>query len=78
MVAAKRMSELLELPEDERVEIARTLLASVMDDEAPDEMDEEERQRLHESLDQAEEDSRAGRTRPAHLLLAELRALSSK
>jgi hypothetical protein len=77
MVAAKRIADLLELPEDERVEIAHMLMESVLESQH-DELDDEGRRRLHESLDRAEESSRAGRVRPAHLMLSELEARSSR
>lgn len=77
MAATKRIMELLELSEDEQLEIARTLLANLMKSDR-DELDDEGRRRLHESLDRAEESSLAGRVRPGHMLLADLRARSSK
>lgn len=78
-VAARKddLDELLKLPEDDRFEIARALLASLVADE-DDELDDEERKQLHEDLDRAEEDVQAGRVRPGHLILEELRARAAK
>jgi hypothetical protein len=78
-VAARKneLDELLKLPEDDRLEIARVLLASLVADEG-DELNDEDRQQLHDELDRSEDDVRAGRVRPGHLILEELRARAAK
>jgi hypothetical protein len=78
-VAARKdeLDDLLKLPDEDRLEIARALLASLVADEG-DELDEEDRQQLHEELDRSEGDVQAGRTRPGHLILEELRARAAK
>lgn len=78
VVARKaELDELLKLPDEERLEIARALLASLVEDEG-DDLDDEDRQRLHEALDRSEEDVKAGRVRPGHMILEELRARASR
>jgi hypothetical protein len=59
------------------LEIARALLASLVGDEG-DDLDEEERQRLHDELDRSDEDIRAGRVRPGYMILNELRDRASR
>jgi hypothetical protein len=59
---------LLRLPRDQRLELAEALVESLDDD-----LDEDERQRLHAALDEAQADIKAGRTRPAAEVLADLR-----
>jgi hypothetical protein len=82
VVAAPKndLDELLKLPEEERLEIARALLSSLLGDEDAEDndLDEEERQRLHEALDRSEEGIKAGRTRPGHMILDELRARATR
>lgn len=79
VVAARKeeLDELLKLPEDDRLEIARALLASLVADD-DDELDDEDRRQLHEELDRSEEDVQAGRVRPGHLIIEELRARATK
>lgn len=67
------MAELLGLPEPERVDLAQLLLESLHDGSAVDDLDEDERERLHQALQRSETDMRAGRLRPAVALIAELR-----
>jgi hypothetical protein len=69
--------ELLKLPDEHRLEIARALLASLVEHEG-DDLDDEDRQRLHEELDRSDEDIRAGRVRPEHMILNELRDRASR
>jgi hypothetical protein len=68
------MSELLELPETERAELAWRLLESLQDGSDADELDDAQRAQLHQALERSMEDARAGRTRPASELIAELRS----
>jgi hypothetical protein len=63
-----RLDELLRLPRDQRLELAEALVESLDDD-----LDEDERQRLHAALDEAQADIQAGRTRPAAEVLDDLR-----
>ena len=62
-----RLEELLRLPRDQRLELAEALVESL------DDLDEDDRQRLHAALDEAQADIEAGRTRPAADVLADLR-----
>jgi hypothetical protein len=55
-------------PTADRLELAEALIESLDDD-----LDEDERQRLHAALDEAQADIEAGRTRPAAEVLADLR-----
>ena len=72
------MTELLGLPEPDRVDLAWRLLESIREDSATDELDDDDRERLHRALQRSEDDLRAGRTRPATDLLAELRDRRSR
>ncbi len=67
------MTELLGLPEPERVDLAQRLLESLREGSAADDLDDEQRERLHQALHRSEADIRAGRVRPAAALIAELR-----
>jgi len=70
------LQEALTLSPDERAELAKAILASLIDEE--DHLDEEDRRRLHAALERAHEEMRAGRVRPAQELLDKLRARSSR
>jgi len=72
-VAPELMTKLLELPEPERADLAWRLLESLRDGSDADDLDDAERDQLHQALARSEEDARAGRTRPAAELLEELR-----
>ena len=72
-VAPEIMTQLLELPEPERAELAWRLLESLREGSETDELDDAEREQLHAALQRSAEDMRAGRTRPVAELLAELR-----
>jgi len=65
------LDEPTDLPEGEDVELVPLdeVLAS-----GGDYLDEEERRRLHESIDRGLADARAGRTVPAEEVIAKLRA----
>lgn len=67
------MTELLELPESERAELAWRLLESLREGSDIDELDDVQREQLHLALERSMEDARAGRPRPASALIAELR-----
>jgi hypothetical protein len=73
-VSPGTLAELLELPEAERVDLAQRLLESLREGSTSDDLDDDDRSRLHQSLHRSESDMRAGRTRPATDLIAELRA----
>ena len=73
-VAPALGTELLELPETERAELAWRLLESLRDGSDTDELDDAQREQLHQALERSMEDARAGRTRPASELIAELRS----
>ncbi|HWU88634.1 MAG TPA: hypothetical protein VN253_15295 [Kofleriaceae bacterium] len=77
-VAPEIMTELLELPELERADLAWRLLESLRDGSDMDDLDEAEREQLHQALARSAEDERAGRTRPAATLLEELRNLRAR
>ncbi|TMQ13388.1 MAG: hypothetical protein E6J91_18590 [Deltaproteobacteria bacterium] len=72
-VSPEVMTELLGLPEPERVDLAQRLLESLREGSAADDLDDEQRERLHRALHRSEADIRAGRVRPAAALIAELR-----
>lgn len=72
-VAPEFMTKLLELPETERVDLAWRLLESLGEGSDTDDLDDVEREQLHQALERSEEDFRAGRVRPAAELLEELR-----
>jgi hypothetical protein len=73
-VAPEIMTQLLELPESERADLACRLLESLGEGSDTDDLDGAERERLHQALARSAEDVVAGRTRPAADLLAELRS----
>ena len=73
MVSPELISHLLDLPEQDREDLAWRLLSNVRDESAIDQLDDDDRERLHQSLWRSEEDVRSGRTRPAADLLVELR-----
>jgi len=72
-VSPETLTELLKLPEPERVELAQRLLESLHEGSSTDDLDEAERARLHQALHRSEADMHAGRTRPASDLITELR-----
>jgi Putative addiction module component len=67
------MTELLGLPEPERVDLVQRLLESLREGAVSDDLDDDERAELHQALHRSEADLRAGRVRPASALIAELR-----
>lgn len=67
------MTELLSLPEPERVDLVQRLLESLREGAVSDDLDDDERAQLHQALHRSEADVRAGRVRPASALIAELR-----
>ena len=66
------MNELLDMPETERVDLAWRLLGSLHEGSTTDDLQDGERERLHQALQRSEADIRAGRVRPAADLIAEL------
>lgn len=72
-VSPELVSELLDLPEAESVDLAWRLLETLHQGSSTDSLDDEDRERLHLSLRRSEDDVRAGRLRPAADLIAELR-----
>lgn len=72
-VSPELMTELLGLPEPERVDIVQRLLESLREGSIADDLDDDERAVLHQALHRSEADLRAGRVRPASTLIAELR-----
>lgn len=73
-VAPEIMTELLELPETDRAELAWRLLESLREGSDTDDLDAADREQLHRALERSMESARAGRTRPASELIAELRS----
>jgi hypothetical protein len=71
-VAPELMTKLLEL-ESERADLAWRLLESLGEGSDTDDLDDAEREQLHQALERSAADARAGRTRPAAKLLEELR-----
>ncbi len=71
----KVLAEALSLPTEARATLAKRLLESLRED--GDELDEEDRGRMHAALDAAEQESRAGLGRPVGEFLAELRQRTS-
>lgn len=67
------MTELLGLPEPERVDLVQRLLESLRGGAVSDDLDDDERAKLHQALHRSEADLRAGRVRLAPALIAELR-----
>lgn len=67
------MTELLGLPETERVDLVQRLLESLREGAVSDDLDEDERAELHRALHRSEADLRAGHVRPTSALIAELR-----
>jgi hypothetical protein len=74
-IPARLLSELLELPEDQRLEVASVLLDSVVGDD--DDLDDADRERLHAALARSLEDVRNGRIRPAREVLDAIRKPSA-
>jgi hypothetical protein len=72
-VSPELMTELLGLPEPERVDLVQRLLESLREGSVADDLDDDERERLHQALRRSEADLLAGRVRPASALIAELR-----
>jgi hypothetical protein len=72
-VSPELMTELLGLPETERVDLVQRLLESLREGAVSDDLDEDERAELHRALHRSEADLRAGRVRPTSALIAELR-----
>jgi hypothetical protein len=77
-VSPELMTELLGLPEPDRADLAWRLLESISEISAFDTLDDDDRERLHESLRRSDDDVRAGRIRPAAQLLAELEQRRSR
>lgn len=73
-VAPDLMTKLLDLPESDRADLAWRLLESLREGSDTDDLDEAEREQLHQALARSAEDAAAGRTRPAAELLEELRS----
>jgi hypothetical protein len=70
-VSQALLDQLMDLDDEERLEVAQLLLAT-LDDE--DELDDAERARLNAALAPSMEAIKAGRFRDAHDVIAELRA----
>jgi hypothetical protein len=70
-IPAHLLAELLELPTEQRLEVATLLVRSVEEDEP--ELDDDDLDRLHRSLHAAVDDMRAGRVVPALPFLDSLR-----
>lgn len=70
--AEKLVSEALKLPAEERVELVDRLLKS-LDDEEGDDLDAEDRERLHAAIERSEEQFLAGQAVPAKAVLDALR-----
>jgi hypothetical protein len=66
------VSEALKLSADERADIADRLLRS-LDEEEGDDLDDEDRERLHAAINLSAEQYRAGDTVPAKVVLDQLR-----
>lgn len=77
-VAPEIMMKLLELPESERADVAWRLLESVREGSDTDDLDEAEREQLHQALERSEADARSRRTRPVAALLEELHNLRGR
>lgn len=70
--AEKLVSEALKLPSEERVELVDRLLKS-LDDEEGDELEDEDRERLHAAIGRSEAQFLAGQAVPAKAVLDALR-----
>lgn len=70
--AKKVIEAALQLPADDRAEVAARILRS-LDEEEGDTLDHEDRARLHEALAASEADFAAGNYRDADEVLADLR-----
>jgi hypothetical protein len=68
--AAKIVEQALKLPPDERAEVIDELVRSL---DQGDDLDDDDRARLHAALRQSDEEFRAGHAIPAADLLARLR-----
>lgn len=73
-IAPEIMTELLEMPELDRADLAWRLIESLRDGSEPDDLDAAELEKLDRALDRSADDVTAGRTRPVAALLGELRA----
>lgn len=65
------LEQLMKLDDKERLEVAQLLLSTVDDQ---DNLDDDERERLHAALDRSLADAHAGRLHDADEVLAELQA----
>jgi len=65
------LEQLMKLDDKERLEVAQLLLSTVDDQ---DDLDDDERERLHAALDRSLADADAGRLHDADEVLAELQA----
>ncbi len=65
------LEQLMKLDDKERLEVAQLLLSTVDDQ---DDLDDDERVRLHAALDRSLKDADAGRLHDADDVLAELQA----
>jgi len=69
--AAKVVAEALRLPPDERAQVVDELLRSL--DEGDDDLEDDDRARLHAALRQSDEEFKAGLGIPAAVVLDRLR-----
>ena len=69
-VSQTLLDQLMKLDERERLEVARLLVASVDD---ADDLDDDDRARLHASLARSADDIKRGRPHDARAVLDELR-----
>ena len=67
----KVLATALKLPAEQRAELAERLLESL--DDAPDDLDDEDRERLHEAMKRSEQQFRDGLGIPADAVLSRLR-----
>jgi hypothetical protein len=67
---AKLVAAALALPEEQRAEVIDALVSSL---DGGDDLDDDDRERLHEALRRSDEQFRAGQGIPAEQILARLR-----